>query len=385
MDEVLSQLITVSRVVGKDTSLIQGGGGNTSMKTADGEYMYIKASGTALKDMSRDTGWRRLELDLVLSIIKDKSIGRLDVYSREMEVVNRLLLACDDNVTGSARPSVETHLHAFLGKCVIHLHPVAVLAYACARGGQVKLEKLFRKEKLPILWVPYTDPGFMLAKRLLRLVSEYEKQFSRKPAILFLEKHGLLISADSADRALQLVRKVINRCSSRLKQLKAAKGKPANRKIVTETKLCIRRAFFEATGRQTTISYFYNEKIAAFWRQKDAQKMLSSAVLTPDELLYANGPAMWVDKCDSEKIAAKLTAQIKKGKRHSVAFLVKRVGLFVAAAEKLHPTIRDIVESSFVIRTNAFRMGGILSLNKRQQDFINKWESDVFRKKLASG
>ena len=113
--------------------------------------------------------------------------------------------------------------------------------------------------------------------------------------------------------------------------------------------------------------------------------MLSSAVLTPDELLYANGPAMWVDKCDAEKIAAKLTSQIKKGKRHSVAFLVKGVGLFIAAGEKLVPTIRDIVESSFVIRTNAFRMGGILSLNKRQQDFINKWESEAFRKKLLSG
>ncbi len=383
MDEVLSQLITVSRVAGKDTSLIQGGGGNTSMKTRDGKYMYIKASGTALKDMSRDTGWRRLRLDLVRAIIKDKSIAQLDVYSRETEVVNRLLLACADNFTGS-RPSVESHLHAFLGKCVIHLHPVAVLAYACARGGQVKLEKLFSKEKFPILWVPYTDPGFMLAKRLLRLVSEYERKFGRKPAILFLEKHGLLISANSTERALQLVHKVINRCRSRLKQLKVAKGKPADKEIVTETRVCISKAFFEATGRQIPISYFHNETVAAFWGRKDAQNMLSSAVLTPDELLYANGPAMWVDKCEAEKIASKLARQIETGKKHSIAFLVKGIGLFIAAGEKLAPTIRDIVESSFVIRTNAFRMGGILSLNKRQQDFINKWESDVFRKKLLS-
>ena len=384
MDGTLTELIKISNTVGKDTSLVQGGGGNTSVKTKDGGYMYIKASGTALRDMNRQKGWRRLRLDSVLSIIKDKSIAQLDVYSRETEVVNRLLLACDDNVTG-ARPSVESHLHSFLGKCVIHLHPVAVLAYACAGSGRAKLEKLFSEEKLPMLWVPYTDPGFMLAKRLLRLVSEYEKQFGRKPAILFLEKHGLLISADSADRALQLVRKVINRCSSRLKQLKAAKSKPANKKIVTEAKLCIRRAFFEAAGRRTTISYFYNETIAAFCHQKDAQKMLSSAVLTPDELLYANGPAMWVDKCDAGKIAAKLAKQIETGRKHSVAFLVKGTGLFIAAKEKFIPTVRDVVLSSFFIRTNAFRMGGILSLNKRQQDFINKWESDVFRKKLLSG
>ena len=113
--------------------------------------------------------------------------------------------------------------------------------------------------------------------------------------------------------------------------------------------------------------------------------MLSSAGLTPDELLYANGPAMWVDKCDAGKIAAKLAKQIETGRKHSVAFLVKGTGLFIAAKEKFVPTVRDVVLSSFFIRTNAFRMGGILSLNKRQQDFINKWESDVFRKKLLSG
>ncbi|MBA7617962.1 hypothetical protein ES703_25280 [subsurface metagenome] len=100
MDKILSQLIRISHTVGKDTLLIQGGGGNTSVKSADGKYMYIKASGTALKDMNEQNGWRRLRLDSVRSIIKDKSIAQLDTYGREIEVVNRLLLACDDEVTG---------------------------------------------------------------------------------------------------------------------------------------------------------------------------------------------------------------------------------------------------------------------------------------------
>jgi hypothetical protein len=29
-------------------------------------------------------------------------------------------------------------------------------------------------------------------------------------------------------------------------------------------------------------------------------------------------------------------------------------------------------------------MGGILTLNKHQEDFINNWESEAFRKKLVS-
>jgi rhamnose utilization protein RhaD (predicted bifunctional aldolase and dehydrogenase) len=385
MDEALSQLIRMSRIVGRDRTLVQGGGGNTSVKTADGKYMYIKASGTALKDMNRSRGWRRMRLDSVLSIIKDKSLTRLETHAREIEVVNRLLLACDDNVTGPARPSVEAHLHGFLGKCVIHLHPSAAGAFVNAKNGKAQLKKLFKTETIPPLWVPYTDPGSTLAKKIARLVGNYQKRFGKKPAILFLHKHGLLISAGNANTALRLVHKVIKRCNSRLKQPKAGKVKSVSQEKIKDIKQRIRRAFFKATGEDATISYFYDDEIAAFMAQKDAKEMLSAGVLTPDELVYSNGPAMWVERIETADIAKRLTLQIKKGEKHSIAFLVKNVGLFVAAKKKVAQTVRDIVAYSAFIRTNAKRMGGICSLNKRQRDFINKWEAEAFRKKVAGG
>ncbi|MHC4149088.1 MAG: class II aldolase/adducin family protein [Planctomycetota bacterium] len=384
MDRALLQLIRISGAVGKDASLIQGGGGNASVKTEDGRGMYIKASGTALRDMSKQKGWRRLRLDSVLLIMKDESISRLGTQAREMEVVRRLLLACDDGVVGSARPSVEAHLHAFLDKCVIHLHPAAVLAYACARNGRAELEKLFKRESCPPVWVPYADPGFMLGKEITTVVHTCQEKFGRKPGLLFLQKHGLLISANSPDAALALLRKVVNRCMGKLRQPKALRTRPINRKLIVEAKRCIRRAFYEATGQYATVSYFCNDAIVGFWQQRDAERMLRPGALTPDELLYANGPAMWVSDCDSEKIAIRLVRQIRKGGKPSVAFLVKGVGLFVAGTKKIAPAVRDIVASSFFIRANASRLGGVLTLNKRERDFIEQWESEAFRKKLAS-
>lgn len=381
----LLELIRISNAVGKDSSLVQGGGGNTSVKTADEKYMYIKASGTALKDMNAKQGWRRMRLEPVLSLIKDESIAQLDVQARETEVVNRMLRACDDNVSGNARPSVEAHLHAFLDKCVIHLHPSAVGAFANAKNGKAEVEKLFKTESLPPLWVPYADPGFTLAKRIAKLVDDYQKQFGKKPAVLFLEKHGLLVSANSADAALQLVRKVINRCNNKLRQSKAGKSKSINPQAIRDVKLCIRKAFFEATGEYAAISYFRDDAIAAFLRRADAPKMLSAGVLTPDELVYANGPAMWVGKCESLTIARRLASQTNRGTKPSVAFLVKNVGLLVAGKKKIAQTVRDIVAYSIFTRTNAARMGGIAGLNKRERDFINQWESETFRKKLVSG
>jgi len=383
MDKALAELIRISNETGIDPTLVQGGGGNTSVKTADGKYMYIKASGTALKDMNQKQGWRRMRLDPVLAILKDKSLPKLDASTREPRVVNMLLDACDDNIKTIARPSVEAHLHACLNTCVIHLHPSAAGAYVNAKNGKAKLARLFKDETLPPLWVPYTDPGFMLAKRIARLVNSYQARHGKKPSILFLEKHGLFITSKTASGALRLVRSVMKRCNSKLKQPRPGSANAVNQKKISDFKLCIEQACLRATRQSTTIWYYYNDAIADFLNQKDAKKMLSGS-LTPDELVYANGPAMWVEKCDSQSIAGRLKQQIQKGKKPYVAFLVKDVGLFVAGTEKIAPTVRDIVLYSIFIRTNAYRMGGILTLNKRQEDFINNWESEAFRKKLAS-
>ena len=385
MNKALADLIKISNVTGKDPALVQGGGGNTSVKTDDRKYMYIKASGTALKDMNKKKGWRRLRIDSVLAILKDKTLACLDTHTRETEVVHRLAMACDDYVTDGSRPSVEAHLHAFLDKCVIHLHPSAVGAYVNAKNGKSEIEKLFAKEKFPPLWVPYTDPGFMLAKKIDTLITDYKKHYGRKPAILILEKHGLFVSANTPDAALRLIRRVVERCNSKLIQLKTKKSKPANLAVINNVRLCIRKAFFDATGLYTPVNFFDGGAIEEFCRQKDAAKLLAAPALAPDELVYANGPAMWVENVNSQIIATKLKYKIIKNGKAPLAFLVKDLGLFVTAKEPLAPTIKDLVQSSIFIRINAARLGGILALNKRQQDFISKWESESFRKKLAAG
>jgi NAD(P)-dependent dehydrogenase (short-subunit alcohol dehydrogenase family)/rhamnose utilization protein RhaD (predicted bifunctional aldolase and dehydrogenase) len=385
VDKALTDLIRISNIVGKDPALVQGGGGNTSVKTADGRYMYIKASGTALKDMSTAQGWRRMSLDSVLAIIQDPSITKLQTQTREVEVVNRLLLACDDCVASGARPSVEAHLHGLLDKCVIHLHPSVVSAYLNAKEGKAKLEKLFRDEKAQPLWVPYVNPGYTLARTIERLVAGYRRQFRRMPRILFLDKHGLFVTAPTAGAALRLVRKVIERCSEPLRPPAAARTRVPDEDQIRTAKLCVRRAYFEATDTYSPVTYTDDAMVAGFERCADAKRLLSCGALTPDELVYSNGPAMWVDRCDAQAIAKRLAAQIAAGRKPSAAFLVKDVGLFTAGTGKIAQTVRDVVAYSLFIRANARRMGGIRTLTRGEQKFINEWESEAFRMKLVSG
>jgi len=385
MNKALAQLIKISNVTGKDATLTQGGGGNTSVKTDDGKSMYIKASGTALRDMDEKQGWRRLNIDDVLGILTDKTIASLDTSRREIEIVNRLLICCDDNTKSQARPSVEAHLHALLDKVVIHLHPNAVGSYVNCKKGQELMNQLFKDQKLPPLWVSYADPGFMLATKIKSLVADYKKQYNAMPAILFLEKHGLFVTASTDTKALKIVRDVIKKCNSKLKQVKATKLKKIAVEKINSGKLAVRKAFFNATGQYTSVSYFYDNEIASFMKEKQAVKMLSSQAIAPDELVYANGPALWFEKCSAQRIEAKLKRQVNSGNKPATTFLIKNVGLFVTARKSSAAVIRDIVASSLFIRANAARLGGLITLNKRQQQFINQWESEAFRKNMATG
>ncbi|HPC95763.1 MAG TPA: SDR family oxidoreductase [Sedimentisphaerales bacterium] len=385
MDKALADLIRISTTTGRDPELVLGGGGNTSVKTADGKYMYIKASGTALKDMSAERGWRRLRIDSVLSILTDKSLGKMDAIRRETEVVNRLLLSCDDNVTGGARPSVEAHLHALLDTHVIHLHPLVVAAYVSARKGRAALDRVFAAERITPLWVPYTDPGYMLARKIARLVAEYEQEHGRKPRVLFLEKHGLFVTAGSADAAIRLVRQVIELCTNGLKPLKSGKVALASAASITAAKLAIRKAVFEATGQYLPVSYYPTlEAVSAFLAHRKAARLLATPALNPDELVYANGSAMWVETVRAEAIARRIRSLAERGQKTPAAFVVKGLGLFVAAEKNVAGLIADITDTSLKVRMHAAQMGGVLALTKREQDFINNWESEAFRKKLVS-
>ena len=385
MEKALVDLIKISNTVGKDSGLVQAGGGNTSAKTADGKYMYINASGTTLKDMSKQAGWRRVRLDTVLGIIRDRQLAKLETCAREREVINRLLLACDDNTKTGGRPSVEAHLHAMLDKYVVHLHPLVIGAYVNSRKGREQFEKLFQNEKFPPLWVPYADPGFMLAKKIARLVAGYQKQYGRNPAVMVAAKHGLFVTAATADAALRRVHKVIRVCSSKLREPKACIRKRPDWEAIIKAKLAIRRAIFDATGQYLPVHYVpATGPVAAFMARKDAPRLLATAAMNPAELVYANGPAMWLESCDVRTATRKLNALVGKGRKPPVAFIVSRLGLFIAADKKTSAVAAEVTVASLLVRTYAAKFGGVLALTKRQQDFINDWESEVLRKELAS-
>ena len=374
MQKALTELIKISNLLGKDPALVQAGSGNISVKSEDGEHMFIKSTGTALKDMTVESGWRRMNMSATISIIFDPALAKMSADLRQRRVNTRMLLACDDGLDGSAAPSIEALLHAMFDKFTVHLHPDSVGAFVNSVEGKGRLEKLFKDEKYPPLWVPYANPGLALAKKILKLVAAYKKQYKKEPTVLFLEKHGLLVTSKTAAAAGRITRSIARRCDEKLKHFKAGKVKSVDAECVVSAKLAIRKAFFEATGTYNAVSYFYDESIAAFMSQNNAAEMLKPGALAPDELCYANGPALWIEKLDAKRIAGKIAAKISRGLNPYLAYIVKGVGLFVVGQGKTAETIREITVSSLFIRANAFKMGQMLTLSKPQQDYVKVFE-----------
>ena len=123
-----TEFLTLSQQIGANPLLVQGPGGNTSIKQ-DGR-MWIKASGTELSDA--------LDEDIFVAVDPDRALAELDGAGD-----GSCRSALIDSDCG-LRPSIETTFHAlFPQRFVFHFHSVATICHAIAVEGRASLaEKL---------------------------------------------------------------------------------------------------------------------------------------------------------------------------------------------------------------------------------------------------
>lgn len=372
----LSQLIEVSRAAGANPAWVQAGGGNTSAKSADGRTMAVKASGTALALMSETAGWVELDLARLLAIFDRADLAGMKTPAREAAVVEHLAAAAIGRAPG--RPSVESALHAVLGRVVIHTHPVAVNALTCG-PGQSALAEMARANEPPPLWVPYTDPGYKLAGAVRAAAEAYAKKHGARPAVLFLENHGIFVSAETAKEALALHADWVGRCEKFFAGNAPALAAPpapdpaALRRALLE----LRRAWTEARGAPAFVRFSDDAELRGAAVSDATAATLSAGALTPDHVVYAGFRAVLAGSF--AELPGKVRAELSRPACPRVA-LVRGAGAFVlegsaarlAAAEALGASAAQIV------RLAAGR-GGARNLSPAAAEFIVNWEAEHYR------
>ena len=186
------ELSYISKYIGQDESLVQAGGGNTSIKIDDSR-MLVKSSGIELSAVTDNSGF---------SIVDYRQV-------REALISD----ANDDSILKNAlieglRPSIETYLHSLTDKYTIHSHPLCVTILVCQTNGMGVLKKLFPDA----ICVGYAKPGIELAKIFFHAIQKNSSAF-----LFFLKNHGLIVSGNSKEDVLKKHNDVINKLCGYLK------------------------------------------------------------------------------------------------------------------------------------------------------------------------
>ena len=206
--EEIEELIEISQFYGKDNRFVIAGGGNTSYKNS--EKIWVKASGSALATIT-ENGFAILDR-AKLNPMSEKKYSE-DSVERENQVKNDLK---DATLSKGKRPSVETSMHNVIDyPFVVHLHPTIVNGLMCAMDAELELKRLFGNK---VLFVEYTDPGYVLFKKVNDKLCEYRLLYNEEPKVIWLQNHGIFVAADTTEEIKLIYSDIFSKLESSLKE-----------------------------------------------------------------------------------------------------------------------------------------------------------------------
>jgi NAD(P)-dependent dehydrogenase (short-subunit alcohol dehydrogenase family)/rhamnose utilization protein RhaD (predicted bifunctional aldolase and dehydrogenase) len=377
MKPEIAQLIEVSRFYGNNKEYVIAGGGNTSYK--DDQTIWIKSSGQPLA-MLDENGLVALSREK-LRIISGK-IYSDDPESREEQVKNDLFNSIVDPGKGK-RPSVETSLHELIRyKFVVHLHPTLINGILCSRNAKNLTLKLFGEKTL---FVPYTDPGYTLFKKLESEITRYRDQYSSDPQIIFLENHGSFVSSDSVEEIKKIYENIISVIETQLNRLTDISDLPYNPvlfKVLPSLRMLL------SGERLKVIRWRHNTLIAKYYQnQQEFHKI--SLPLTPDIIVYCKTRYLFIEQyASAEKILDSIKMQLPRFQNEygylPAVIIIKNAGIIalensVASAESILDVFEDLIKVSHY----SSLCGGTKTLTPDQVAFIDKWEVENYRRKIT--
>jgi NAD(P)-dependent dehydrogenase (short-subunit alcohol dehydrogenase family)/rhamnose utilization protein RhaD (predicted bifunctional aldolase and dehydrogenase) len=379
MKKEISELLKISDFYGSDKEFVIAGGGNTSFK--DDKTIWIKASGTPLAGITED-GLVALSREK-LHTLSVKSYPE-DSLEREELVKNDMFNAILHPQQGK-RPSVETSLHELIQyRFVVHLHPALINGLLCSRNARSLTHQLFGEK---VLFVPYTDPGYILFKKLESEVTGYRRKFGSDPKIIFLENHGSFVSADSTDEVKTIYNEILEKVSGLIKPATHSDPLPYNpalNNVIPAMRMML------SPENPKVVRYRHNTLISQYYRsQQEFQKI--SHPLTPDIIVYCKYRYIYIEQSSTpERIIESLKGQLERFEKEygfqPKVILIKDMGLFaiedsVPSAE----TVLDVFEDLIKVSHYASYCGGTKLLTPEQIGFIDKWEVENYRRKVAKG
>ncbi|MBP5307976.1 MAG: class II aldolase [Clostridia bacterium] len=341
MNKAIKDLIEISQYAGNRVDYTQGGGGNTSVK--DGGVMYIKASGFKLKDIDGNTAYVPMDLEKIKNFFDGVDLSDGKDHEAENKAVTAEATLKYEGLA-PLRPSVEVGFHSVLKKYVIHTHSVYANLLTCAKNGKDTAAEIFADADFGYVFMPYIDPGFTLSVKMKEAVDGYVKSTGNYPEVIFMQNHGLVVSADTIERV-----KAVN--------------EEVNIKIAAF--FAIKDEFRAVTLKQTGEDEYVSETplVKDFVKKNGLDKaFLDRYPLYPDQLVYLNNVLNFAPQ--KLNVSGDCVCYRTNGKE----------------ALTLEETLFAYL---FVIETLQRRGAEISTMSEKDVDFINNWEAEKYRRSLS--
>ena len=371
----IEKLVEVSRRYGSDDRYVIAGGGNTSFKTE--EKLWVKASGHALATIGED-GFAVLDRKL-LNPMGEKEYSS-DTALREEQVKDDLAAAC---ITKGRRPSVETSLHNCLEAAyVVHLHPTLVNGLMCS----VDAESLCAHFFPDALYIPYTDPGYTLFKKVYDKIQSYRKLNGADPKVIFLQNHGIFVGADTTEEIEAIYDGIMSKLETMVKPVPEGEAPVCD--CVSETVPAIRTILSRGGRGLKTLKITNNALVSSFIGGKDEVAGVMKP-FTPDGIGYCKSEYIFIDPKDPEDLVKQAERKIelyvaRRGHTPKV-LLINGIGLVaVGSNAREAQTVTDVFLDSMKVAWYAASFGGEHPMTARQIAFIDNWEVENYRRKVAS-
>lgn len=373
----IEELVYQSRLVGAEEELVLWGGGNNSVKSRatdllgrEIEVMYIKSSGSDMKSIVPKQ-FPAVRLDYIAPL------RQRNEEMSDQEMVDYLAKCLID--PASARPSIETLLHAFLpARAVLHTHADAILALTNTRGREETVRECFGNS---VILVPYRRPGFRLSR-------DVADAFDTQPdaAGLILMNHGLITWGDSVREAYERHIELVTRaeeCARRTEAVSSGHTKAQAAACALQVRGALGGRVLELDDSADTL---------AFLEREDAGRITQIGAATPDHLLYTKRFPLFVRP--EEDVAEAMRGYKERYTgwygEHPSEFamldpsprivLMPGVGMWTSGKDaRAARIVRDIYRHTMRIIAGAESAGGYETLNDHDAFHAEYWPLELYK------
>jgi rhamnose utilization protein RhaD (predicted bifunctional aldolase and dehydrogenase) len=364
----ITELVNISHYYGKNMEYVIAGGGNTSYK--DNDHIWVKASGTSLSDITED-GFVCLSREL-LKTISEKSYSP-DSTQREQEVKEDMAAAIIS--PKHLRPSVETSMHEIISySYIVHTHPTYVNALMCSKNARQLTKEIFGDEAI---YIEYTDPGYILFKKVQEEMNAFETSNGYTPKVIFLQNHGVFAGSDS----LEEIKEIYSGIERSLKELIKSNTLNAEPIPMNSSKEKTINEYFSEKSLETRA---YTSELIRHFINTEQQYLKIYKPFTPDIIVYCKSNYLFLGRGDGDQISSIIDKfKDQFGYFPKVVIIEDECMVIVEENEKNIQTVAEVFIDMMKISYLSENFGGPNFMTPEQIDFIDNWEVENYRRKVS--